>query len=55
MKFTFNNYKIFCKDFKLKQSYYKNLRIFKKYCDGNLDIIFNIKGDYNEKKIFYRK
>ena len=40
MEFTFKNYKLFCYDF--------NLKLFKEYCNGNYDIIFKIKGDYNE-------
>lgn len=45
MKFNFRNYKIFCYDFNLKPCRYKNLQIFREYCNGNLDIIFTIKGD----------
>ena len=46
MEFTFKNYKLFCYDFNLKPCRYKNLKIFKVYCNGNYDIIFKIKGDY---------
>lgn len=50
MDFTFKNYKLFCYDFNLIPSRYKNLKIFKEYCNGNYDIIFKIRGDYNERK-----
>lgn len=50
MEFTFKNYKLFCYDFNLKADRYKNLKIFKEYCSGNYDIIFKIRGDYNERK-----
>lgn len=42
MKFTFVNYIIFCNDFDLKPSHYKSLKIFKRYCDGDLDVVFSI-------------
>ena len=45
MEFTFKNYKLFCYDFNLIPSRYKNLMIFKEYCSGNYDIIFTIRGD----------
>lgn len=44
MKFTFKNYKQFCKDLELKPSHYISLKIFHEYCNGDLDIIFRI-GD----------
>lgn len=50
MEFNFNNYKEFCNAFKIIASRFKNLMIFKEYCSGNLDIIFTIKGDYDERK-----
>ena len=50
MEFTFKNYKLFCYDFNLKADRYKNLKTFKEYCNGNYDIIFKIRGDYNERK-----
>ena len=43
MEFTFKDYIYFCTSLKLKPSQYKNLKIFKEYCNGNLDIIFTIK------------
>ena len=46
MEFTFKNYKLFCYDFKLKPNRFKNLKIFKEYCNGNYDIIFKIRGEY---------
>lgn len=46
MDFTIRNYKKFCYDLKLKLNLFKNLRIFKEYCDGNYDIIFKIESDY---------
>ena len=46
MEFTFKNYKLFCYDFNLKPSRFENLIIFKEYCSGNYDVIFNIKGEY---------
>jgi hypothetical protein len=46
MEFNFENYKQFCKDFKLKEDRYKNLKTFKQYCDGDYDIVLKIKGDY---------
>lgn len=42
MKFTFEDYKIFCNDFKLNPSYYKTLKIFKQYCNGNNEIVFGL-------------
>lgn len=48
MEFNFENYIIFCKDFKLKPSRFNNLLVFKKYCNGNYDIVFSIRGDYND-------
>lgn len=42
MEFTFDNYKKFCNDFNIKPSYYKSLKIFRKYCDGDFDVIFSI-------------
>lgn len=42
MKFTFNNYKLFCYDFDLKPSHYESLKIFRKYYDGDLDVVFSI-------------
>lgn len=52
MEYNFINYKLFCYDFNLKPSRYKNLLLFKEYCSGNYDIVFKIRGDYNERKIF---
>lgn len=49
MEYTFRNYKLFCYDFNLKADRYKNLKIFKEYCNGNYDIIFTIKADLVEK------
>ena len=46
MEFNFKNYNLFCYDFKLKPNIFKNLKIFKDYCNGNYDIIFKINGDY---------
>lgn len=46
MDFTFRNYKLFCYDFNLIPCRVKNLIYFRKYCDGDYDIIFKIKGDY---------
>lgn len=46
MKFNFYNYKKFCRDFKLYACRYNNLKIFNKYCNGDYDIIFTIRGDY---------
>ena len=46
MEFTFENYIRFCKDFKLKPSRYKNLIVFKEYCDGDVYVVLHIKGDY---------
>ena len=45
MEFNFKNYNLFCYDFKLKPNRFKNLKIFKDYCNGNYDIIFKINGD----------
>ena len=42
MEFTFRNYKLFCYDFNLKADRYKNLKIFKEYCNGNYDTILGI-------------
>lgn len=42
MEFTFDNYKKFCNDFNIKPSYYESLKIFRKYCDGDYDVIFSI-------------
>ena len=42
MEFNFKNYNLFCYDFKLKPNRFKNLKIFKDYCNGNYDIIFKI-------------
>lgn len=50
MEFNFKNYNLFCYVFKLIPSRYKNLKIFKEYCNGNYDIIFKIRGDCNERK-----
>ena len=50
MEFNFKNYNLFCYDLNLIPSRYKNLKIFKEYCNGNYDIIFKIRGDYNERK-----
>lgn len=44
MEFTFEYYKMFCKDLDLKPSHYKSLKIFSEYCKGDLDIIFRIGG-----------
>lgn len=49
MEFTFRNYKIFCKDFKIKPSHYDSLKIFSEYCKGDYDIIFRIGDKENEK------
>lgn len=46
MKYNFRNYKLFCYDFNLKPSRYKNLMLFKEYRSGNYDIVFKIRGDY---------
>lgn len=46
MKFNFRSYKLFCYDFKLVPCRYKNLKYFRRYIDGDLDVIFEIKGDY---------
>ena len=42
MKFTFDNYKLFCYDLNLKPSHYESLKISKRYCDGDLDVVFSI-------------
>ena len=42
MDFNLKNYKLFCYNFNLIPSRYKNLKIFKEYCNGNYDIIFKI-------------
>ena len=42
VKFTFEDYNLFCKDLKLKPSHYSTLKIFKEYINGNYDIIFKI-------------
>lgn len=42
MRFTFKDYKLFCYDFDLKPSHYESLKIFKRYCDGDLDVVFSI-------------
>lgn len=46
MKFNFKNYNLFCYDFRLKPCRYKNLEYFKKYCEGQFDIVFKIERDY---------
>lgn len=40
--FTFRNYKEFCNDFKLKECNFKNLKIFKIYCEGNYEVLFSL-------------
>lgn len=40
--FTFKNYKEFCKDFKIKESDYNNLKKFKMYCRGRYEVLFSI-------------
>lgn len=42
MKFTFKDYKLFCYDFNLKPNNYESLKIFKRYCDGDYDIVFSL-------------
>lgn len=42
MEFTFDNYKKFCNDFKLKPSHYESLKIFRRYYDGDYDVIFSL-------------
>lgn len=42
MEFTFDNYKRFCNDLNIKTCYYTSLKIFRKYCDGDFDVIFSI-------------
>ena len=42
MQFNFRSYKLFCYDFKIKPSNYKSLQYFKRYIDGDLDVIFEI-------------
>ena len=46
MQFNFRSYKLFCYDFKIKPSHYKSLQYFKRYINGDLDVIFEIeKGE----------
>lgn len=42
MDFTFEDYKLFCYDFNLKPSHYESLKIFRRYFDGDFDVIFSI-------------
>ena len=42
MEFNFKNYNLFCYDFNLIPSRYKNLKIFKEYCNGNYKKIFKL-------------
>jgi len=42
MDYNFKNYKKFCYDLHLKPCRFKNLLLFKKYCDGDYDVIFSI-------------
>ena len=42
IEFTFKDYLMFCKDFKLNPSHYDSLIIFKTYCGGDFDVIFSI-------------
>lgn len=42
MAFTFKDYKLFCYDFNLKPSHYESLKIFKRYCEGDYDIVFSL-------------
>ena len=44
LKFNFRSYKIFCYDMKLNPSHYKSLQYFRRYIDGDLDIIFKIES-----------
>lgn len=53
LKFNFRSYKVFCYDFKLNPSHYISLYIFKRYINGDYDIIFKIneilKGDSKDE------
>lgn len=42
MDYNFKNYKLFCYDFNLNPSYWSSLMIFKRYCEGDYDIIFSL-------------
>ena len=42
MQFNFRSYKLFCYDFKIKPCHYKSLQYFKRYINGDLDVVFEI-------------
>lgn len=44
IKFTFRSYKLFCYDLDLKPCEYKSLQYFRRYYDGDLDVVFEIES-----------
>lgn len=40
--FNFITYLAFCKDFKLKANKYYTLKLFKRWCAGEFEIIFDL-------------